>query len=271
MRSEVERLVETAIAVNGRLLGLNDQAVVETIIRLYFRTLPATKPRHIVDVGAAYGNVTEVFLKEGWTADLLEPDPVCLRILSRLTSAYGSRMRLFPFAAADQDRENVPFHLNGTPGLSGLSPSPFGVTMGIRAVRTVRLDSFFAANKVARVDFLKIDTEGNDFAVLDTFNLEGVSPLLVFIEYSYFFPGQNPSTLQAEIIKMRTRGYAAVIFEYDDDGNFMRGNWKHRLVAIHVDGPRIPVRSNAFGNVLFYRSDDFHLLRNLLGIVRSLT
>jgi len=190
--------------------------------------------------------------------------------LYRLALLYGTRVRLFPFAVADQDRESVPFHLNATPGLSGLVPSPFGVTTATRPVRTVRIDSFLAANNVVRVDFLKIDTEVNDFAVLESMNLERISPPLVFVEYNYFFRGQNEITLRNEITRMRVRGYAAVIFEYDDDGNFMRGNWRHRLTAIHIDVPRIPVRPEAFGNVLFYRCDDVHLLKILIAVIRSL-
>ena len=269
MRSEAERLAVAAIAKGGRLLGLTDQTIIEIIIRQYFLDLAAAGRRHLVDVGAAYGSVAEVFLKDGWTADLFEPDPNCQRILARLTAKYGSQVRLFPYAAADLDREGVPFHQNATAGLSGLAPSPFGATVQALMVRAVRLDSFLAANKVARVDLLKIDTEGNDFAVLESFDWQHLSPPLVFVEYSYFFPGQDQSTLRFAIGRMQTRGYAAVIFEYNDDGNFMRGSWNHRLVAVHLDNSRIPDRPQAFGNVLFYRSNDVHLLESLIRVIRS--
>ena len=155
--SEVERLASAAIAGGGRILTLNDQAVAETLIRSYYRTLPLAGTRHIVDVGAAYGSVAELFLRDDWTADLFEPDPNCQRILQRLLAAHGPRVRLFPFAAAAKDCESVPFQQNSTPGLSGLSSSPFGVTMGAIPVRTVRLDRFLISQNVSRVDFLKID------------------------------------------------------------------------------------------------------------------
>src|SRR5271170_2756985 len=168
LRSEADRLAAATIAQGGRILGLNDQAVVETVVRMYFRTLPAAGTRHVVDVGAAYGYIAETFLKQGWTADLLEPDPDWQATLKRLT-AYGSRMRLFPFAAADRDEDSVTFHLNKTPGLAGLAPSPLGGTTRTVAVRAVRLDSFVAEQNIGAIDFLKIDTEGNDFAVLESF------------------------------------------------------------------------------------------------------
>jgi FkbM family methyltransferase len=221
-------------------------------------------------VGAAYGSVAEVFLNDGWTADLLEPDPTCQRILQRLTAAHGQRVRIFPFAAADQDRESAPFQQNSTPGLSGLSASPFGATVGAIPVRTVRLDSFLASHGVSRVDFLKIDTEGNDFVVLEAYDFARLPPVLVFVEYSYYFAGQDEALLRRAIGAMAARGYSAVIFEYDDDGNFKRGNWNHRLVAMHMDGARVPTRPLAFGNILFYRHDDKHLPRVLASLIRAL-
>jgi FkbM family methyltransferase len=269
-RFELEQLAGPAIAAGGRILGLNDQAIVEHVIRNYYRTLPPDGTRHIVDVGAAYGSVADVFLNDGWTADLFEPDPTCQRILQRLLAAHGPRVRLFPFAAADQDCESTSFQQNSTPGLSGLSPSPFGATVGAIPVRTVRLDGFLDSQGVSRVDFLKIDTEGNDFVVLEAHDFARLPPALVFVEYSYYFPGQDEALLQRAIGVMKERGYLAVIFEYDDDGNFKRGNWNHRLVAIHAEGARVPTRPRAFGNILFYRHDDRHLPQVLASLIRAL-
>jgi len=269
-RFELEQLAGSAIAAGGRILGLTDQAVAEHVIRSYFRSLPTTARRHVLDVGAAYGSVAEVFLNDGWTADLLEPDPTCQRILQRLLTSHGSRVRIFPFAAADQDRESALFQQNSTPGLSGLAASPFGATVGAIPVRTVRLDSFLAEQGVTRVDFLKIDTEGNDFVVLDAYDFVRTPPALVFVEYSYYFAGQDEALLRRALGAMAARGYSAVVFEYDDDGNFKRGNWTHRLVAIHTDGARVPTRPLAFGNILFYRHDDRHLPQVLASLIRAL-
>jgi hypothetical protein len=96
-------------------------------------------------------------------------------------------------------------------------------------------------------------------------------PTLVFVEYSYYFPGQDEALLRSAIGAMKARGYLPVIFEYDDDGNFKRGSWQHRLVAIHTDGARVPTRPLAFGNILFYRHDDQHLPHVLASLIRSLS
>ena len=104
--------------------------------------------------------------------------------------------------------------------------------------------------------------EAHDFARLP--------PRLVFVEYSYYFAGQDETLLRHAMAAMAARGYAAVIFEYDDDGNFKRGNWNHRLVAIHADGVRVPTRHLAFGNILFYRREDRHLPQVMASLIRAL-
>jgi FkbM family methyltransferase len=270
--ADLDRLAESAIAAGGRILGLNDQAVAENVVRRYYRALPdAGRRRHMVDVGAAYGSVAELFLQDGWTADLFEPDPACLSVLQRQVVAYGERVRLFPVAAAAEDQDCVEFQQNSTPGLSGLAPGPFGKTLGALSVRTVRLGSFLVSQDVSRVDFLKIDTEGSDFTVLDTHDFVRLPPTLAFVEFSYYFDGQDESVLRRAIASMYDRGYSAVVFEYADDGNFKRGNWNHRLVAIHVDTARLPTRPEAFGNVLFFRHGDRHLPEILAEAIRALS
>ena len=134
----------------------------------------------------------------------------------------------------------------------------------------MRLDSFLSALGVTAVDLLKIDTEGNDFDALDSHDFAGLAPALVFVEFSYYFAGQNPRALAHHIARMAARGYAAVIFEYRDDGNFRRNDWTHRLVALHVEDGRLPAAGEAFGNLLFYRSGDTGLLDALATTVSAL-
>jgi FkbM family methyltransferase len=271
LRAQAQALADAAIPNSPRLASLTDQAVADTLIRHYFLSLPQPSPsRHLVDVGAAYGSIAQVFLRDGWTADLFEPDPACHPILNRLLAAYPGRCRLFPFAVSDQDRDSVPFQQNSTPGLSGLAPSPFGATVATIPVRSVRLGDFLLAHKLHRLDFLKIDTEGTDFDVLESHAFRLLPPALVFVEYNFYFPSQSPGLLGPAIASMAGRGFAPLIFDYDDDGNFRRGNWAHRLVAVHLLPARLPDRPNSFGNILFYRHDDAHLLQVFISLLKTL-
>ncbi|MGB8166413.1 MAG: FkbM family methyltransferase [Chthoniobacteraceae bacterium] len=269
--TNVQLLADSAITGSPRLAGLTDQAVVERLIVPYFRSLPPqAMSRHVVDVGGAYGSVAAVFLQEGWTADIFEPDPACSGILEGITASFPGRCRLFPFAAGTANRDAVAFQQNSVTGLSGFDGSPFGQHQNVLSVRCVRLGEFLVSHGVTRVDLLKIDTEGSDFDVLEAHDFARLPPTLVFAEFSYFFPKQGPAVVGAAIAAMAERGYRPVIFEYDDDGNFHRGNWAHRLVAMHLDAARIPVRERSFGNVLFYRTDDFRLLDAIVALLENL-
>ena len=267
----VQAIADFAILQSPRLTELTDQAVVEHLIVPYFRSQPPrSTPGHVVDVGAAYGSVARVFLQGGWSADIFEPDPACREILSRLSSGFPGRCRFFPFAAGDENQDAVVFHQNATAGLSGFAKSPFGADREVLQVRCVRLGEFLVSAGVTRVDFLKIDTEGSDFNVLETHDFARLPPALVFVEYSYYFPNQEPCAVGAALSAMARIGYSPVIFEYDDDGNFAKGIWSHRLVAMHFDAARLPRRERSFGNILFYRNDDDRFLNTLGTLIQNL-
>jgi len=69
---------------------------------------------------------------------------------------------------------------------------------------------------------------------------------------------------------MVARGYGALVFGYDDDGNFAQGRWQYRLTSLLVDAPAsaaAPAGSGrSFGNILFYERDD----RSFLSFVHAL-
>ena len=115
-------------------------------MRQYFLDpfLPYRSGRHLVDVGAAAGGIAEVFLRDGWSADLCEPDPAWQSAMQRLMLAYGDRCSVHEVAACDRDAAQISFAQNSTPGLSGLSNSPFGSHLRSIAVRAVRLDTLLA-------------------------------------------------------------------------------------------------------------------------------
>jgi FkbM family methyltransferase len=251
----------------SRLAQLTDTGVAHTLIFEYFRTLPVPgRPRRLLDVGAAAGGIAEPFLRHGWTVDLVEPDRAWFEHLGRLVATAPAQARLHPLAIAVQDG-TIPFTRNKIPGLSGERPSPFGTTVETTTVNAIRFDTLLGQLGDPPIDFLKIDTEGSDFEILETFPFQLQSPPIIFVEFSFYFPSQTCRVVREAVGKMSARGYRAVIFDYDDFGNFHRGNWHHRLVAIHTGD--LPERENSFGNVLFYPAGDSHLpdlLRKMIEI-----
>jgi FkbM family methyltransferase len=223
----------------------------------------------MVDVGACHGHLAVFFLQMGWRAELFEPDPNPLVGLRTFAASYAGKARIHPFAVSDRAAEVVEFHQSGHAGLSGLGASPHGGDERLIQVRCVRLGDFLGEQTVKHVEFLKIDAECWDFTVLETHDFENLPPRIVMVEYG---AGQN-SRLLAEVkqgvARMAERGYEAVVFEYDDDGNFKQGLWEYRLINIYIDRPFEPSHDRSFGNIVFYRNGDRAFLATLIAMLES--
>jgi len=260
----LHRHPETGIDPKSKIAQLTDQAIVDEIIKPYFDFAFGGAPMRMVDVGAAYGSVASVFFDAGWLVDAFEPDPTCRQILASRFTSNAPTLRIWPFAVDSVDRDTYTFVQNTTPGLSGLESSPFGSDQSRISIRTVRLDTFFKEHRIDNLAFLKIDTEGNDVDVLFSNDFGSLRPHIIFIEYSLYFPRQTVELIDATLSKMKAHGYDCLVFEYNDFGNFGRGNWRHWLTRIHANKPPSTDQNKPFGNILFYEQgntvfEDFFL------------
>jgi hypothetical protein len=134
----------------------------------------------------------------------------------------------------------------------------------------VRLGEFLAAQGTRRVDFLKIDAEGWDFKVLEGHDFERLPPRLVMVEFGTQFAGQTAGEVNRAIARMEERGYEALLFVGDDDGNFRRGVWEYRLAALRLGASIDALPSQSFGNIVFYRREDQAFPVALLDLLESL-
>lgn len=131
-------------------------------------------PFRLVDIGARRGIdarwncVSQVLDIIGFEADSEECD--------RLNSNAGGSAKYFPYCLADVDGER-PFYVRANADASGLVPfppefydrfvaSPLSVEEVTREISTRRLDSVLSQNVLGAVDFLKIDAEGAEEAIL---------------------------------------------------------------------------------------------------------
>jgi hypothetical protein len=71
------------------------------------------------------------------------------------------------------------------------------------------------------------------------------------------------------IAEMAANGYDALVFSYEDFGNFKRQVWRYGLIAAGFDAPEKRRDGHAGGNILFYRRGDgiflAVVLKTLLG------
>ncbi len=270
LKVEAQRLADE-LRGNIYYEGLTDIELARSLIKPYFQWLDdlPTDPR-MVDVGACYGQLSVFFLQMmGWRAELFEPDPNALARLQTFVKDYVGRVRLFPFAVSNHAADAVEFHQSQITGLSGLGASPYGGPEQLLQVRSVRLGEFLVEQGVEHVEFLKIDAEGWDFTVLGSHDFEKLPPRVVMVEFGAGQDSRLLAELKQAMARMAEHGYEAVVFEYDDDGNFKRGQWVYRLINMYIDRPFEPSHERSFGNIVFYRHGDRAFLATLIALLES--
>jgi len=274
-RDRLRTLAHSLVGKNFELSQLTDTGIVDILIDPFFRSLGATTmPRRVVDVGACVGAMSLQLIQRGWQAELFEPDPDARSDLLRNIASVAARCRVHATAVSDATIDEVSFHKSSAVGCSGFETSPFSPTKTVIKVPCTTLAKFCAEHDITAIDFLKIDTEGFDFEVLEGHDLGAVATRLILVEYGTYFPRQTVDIINSAIARMADRGYYAVVFNYVEEGDFKQGDWRYRLAEMFIDEPIPDLGRNAFGNILFYRSDDmdFHLtIFALLNICRRPT
>jgi FkbM family methyltransferase len=260
-----------ASSANSWFAALSDVELVRLLVVPYFESLPAeARARRMIDVGACLGQLAEPFLLRGWQADLFEPDPGCREALAAFSARFGGRAAIHHQVISDAAGGEVTFYQSAT-GLSGLSPSPYGATANTLTLPSVRLRDFVGRQAGAQVDFLKVDTEGWDFHALRTHDFEAAPPRVAMVEFGSEFPQQPPQAIAQGIDDMARAGYDALVFSYEDYGNFKRQIWRYELIAARFGAPVPRADGHVAGNILFFRRDDALFLamaaRLLLGFL----
>lgn len=141
------------------------------------------RPEVIFDVGAHQGNYARMVRREGFTGKLFlfEPHPESFRKLSKGIKA-DDRTHLFHIGFSNQEGESLLFDYAGEKGGGSEHASLFsevikdlhgsGDAHGVK-VTLESLDHFTEVHGVDRISLLKIDTEGNEYRIL-----QGASRLL---------------------------------------------------------------------------------------------
>lgn len=128
--------------------------------------LPNTRIRSVFDVGANVGQSARRYAEEFPDAAIHSFEPVA-STFATLTRAVPARVRCHNIAlgAAQDSGRMVKQGKTEMYYLLGDQPPPAAATLEQVSVDT--LDGFCDRHDVSRIDFLKIDTEGSDMAVLE--------------------------------------------------------------------------------------------------------
>ena len=132
-----------------------------------------------------------------------------------------------------------------------------------------RLGRFCREQGLERVDFLKIDAEGWDFEALLGHDFAACPARVAMAEFCTEFPRQDRAKIESALAEMRRAGYDALVFSYEDDGNYRNRIWKHDLIGAGFGAPRARRDGHLAGNILFFREDDRLFLATALRLFLS--
>jgi FkbM family methyltransferase len=135
----------------------------------------------MIDVGACRGAALRVFAEQDWTIHAFEPSTA---LSNYLREKYKSpKIHIINDAVSDVEKDHVPFYTSkesvGIGSLKAFLPSH----ELSEQVRTTKLNSYFKAKHINKIDFLKIDTEGYDLMVLKGLDLNRYPVEVILCEF----------------------------------------------------------------------------------------
>ena len=183
-------------------------------VRLW-RVFGGEAPGFYVDVGAGHPedySVTKIFYDAGWSGINVKPGPDCA-----LLAEHRPRDTTLELAISSRAGEAQLWVVPGYSELNSLVRPPARLLPEVAAVqgvpvRTARLDEVVAEHAPGRpVDFLKIDVEGAEREVLESFDPRALRPSVVVVEALSPLTNQ-PSYEDWELLLLRS-GYLFATFD----------------------------------------------------------
>lgn len=216
-----------------------------------FRYLnPRVRQGVMVDVGAHTGSSLVEFAAAGWQIFGFEPDGENRRRLQWLVEG-ASNVVVDPRAVSDQGGECRAFYRSPvSTGISSLLP--FHPTHGEPTeVETIALGDYLAGTGIHAVDFLKIDTEGSDGAVLRGMDFERFKTRVVVCEFDDGKTMGVGSNTTALIDLLTEWGYAVLLSVWHPLADYGAGHQWARLTRRPSD-----LKPGQWGNLIAMRADD---------------
>ncbi|HQY88900.1 MAG TPA: FkbM family methyltransferase [Tepidisphaeraceae bacterium] len=139
----------------------------------------------MVDVGAHFGSTLKPYLQRGWRVIAAEPDSSKWEKLTALGAGqkFSQNFSLHRDAIGEHDQSSAEFYTSReSTGIASLIPFRESHERSA-SVRVKSLRSILREESVSQVDFLKVDTEGMDYAVLKGFPFEKMQPKIILTEF----------------------------------------------------------------------------------------
>ena len=198
------------------------------------------KPGTMIDVGAHWGTALAPFAMSGWDVYAFEPDPTNRNELKKRFPDIHIDTR----AVSNKAETNVTLYKSQqSTGISSLSPFHESHYAAI-GVDVTTLSSFIREQKIKSVDFLKIDTEGYDYFVLQDFPWKK-APKVILCEFENSKTEPLGYSFNDMAKFLMSKGYSLKVSEwYPVKAYGAAHEWKQ-----FADYP-YELDSNAWGNIV---------------------
>jgi FkbM family methyltransferase len=141
---------------------------------IFIKKFEKLEINNCIDIGANIGDFSlEILNNKSTKVIAFEPLPKCCDKLSLIYKEYGNRFKFFEIALSNKDGFSKLNYGETTSGLSSLETKinkiPYVGSSNTNSIEVItkQLDSFINDLEFQNTDFIKIDVEGHEMAVLD--------------------------------------------------------------------------------------------------------
>jgi len=141
----------------------------------------------MIDVGAFSGGTCRKFVLLNWNVIAFEPNPDRYQLIETYLEKNPDKNKYLTLekkCVNDKEEDNLTFYLSDvSKGISSLTAFHNSHEQASFTVSSVRLDNYMKSKNISHVNFLKIDTEGHDYFVLQSYPWDSDKPDVVEVEF----------------------------------------------------------------------------------------
>lgn len=150
----------------------------------------------------------ELVEQYGCTVFLFDPSPTGLATMSLVQNQH-ERMKYFPLGLA-ADTGKMSFCIPQNPEEGSYTLPRAALKTGVTEFQCTTLSGFAKAEGLQRIDILKLDIEGFEYAVLNDALASGPPITQICVEFHHFMPGITIWKTLACMWRLRRKGYQLV-------------------------------------------------------------